>query len=143
MVSHAGFVVSHADFRGFTRARFVVSHAPLIKGLTWYLTFLTRLLRFAVGITTAPQRGVEEPPACASRHACLRRGAAANTDSETSNNRTSGWTRRRQNSRYRFATCLRHKHPSPRMRQERAETARQGMARGELRGRVLVGALRL
>lgn len=88
MVSHAGFVVSHADFRGFTRARFVVSHAPLIKGLTWYLTFLTRLLRFAVGITTAPQRGVEEPPACASRHACLRQGTAANTDSATSNAKT-------------------------------------------------------
>ena len=62
MVSHAGFVVSHADFRGFTRARFVVSHAPLIKGLTWYLTFLTRLLRIAVGITPAPQGGMEASP---------------------------------------------------------------------------------
>ena len=124
-------------FRGFTRAP--------NKGVNLVFNFLNTLASLRCGDNNSPPEGGGRTPSM--RFAsCLP--AARHSSKHRQRNiqrKNSRWTRRKPNTEqpYRFATCLRHKHPRPRMCQEHAETARQGMARGELRGRVLVGALRL
>ena len=78
-------------FRGFTRAP--------NKGVNLVFNFLNTLASLRCGDNTSPPRGGgTEPPACASRHACLSHDTAANTDSATPRQRqTAGWMKRKQN----------------------------------------------
>ena len=133
--------------RGFTHTLWIDTwfHTPPIWPTSWFHThphiYVLTLLTFKgrTSITTDPLKGVEtEPPKARTAlrvSSGLRPRHKASPNILFSQRQKTGQPKAKQP--YRFATCLRHKHPACAMPLKRMETARQQVFAGWARGVVL------